>query len=100
MKKILLAIVILFVLVTASTAQNIFPSSGAAGIGTSSPNASTLLEAKSTTKGVLFPRMTLLQRNAIVSPATGLLIYQIDNTPYLGRYFKWHTKTMQRYIGK
>ena len=80
MKKILLAIVILFVLVTASTAQNIFPSSGAAGIGTSSPNASSLLEAKSTTKGVLFPRMTLLQRNAIVSPATGLLIYQIDGT--------------------
>lgn len=80
MKKILLAIVVLFVLVTGSNAQNIFPSSGAAGIGTTSPNASSLLEVKSTTKGVLFPRMTLLQRNAIVSPATSLLIYQTNNT--------------------
>ena len=85
MKKILLAIVILFVLVTGSTAQNIFPSSGSGGIGTTSPNASSLLEVKSTTKGVLFPRMTLSQRNAIVSPATGLLIYQTDNTP--GYYY-------------
>ena len=85
MKKILLAIVILFVLVTGSTAQNIFPSSGAAGIGTTLPNGSSLLEVNSTTKGVLLPRMTLLQRNAIVSPATGLLIYQTDNTP--GYYY-------------
>ena len=85
MKKILLAIVILFVLVTGSTAQNIFPSSGAAGIGTTLPNGSSLLEVNSTTKGVLFPRMTLSQRNAIVSPATGLLIYQTDNTP--GYYY-------------
>ena len=28
-----------------------------------------------------FPRMTQTQRDAIASPATGLLIYQTDNTP-------------------
>jgi hypothetical protein len=66
-------------------AQNIFPSSGAAGIGTTSPNASSLLEVRSTTKGVLIPRMTLTQRNAIASPATGLLIFQTNSTP--GFYF-------------
>jgi hypothetical protein len=62
-------------------AQNTFPSTGAAGIGTTSPNSSSLLEVKSTTKGVLIPRMTLTQRNAIASPATSLLIYQTNSTP-------------------
>lgn len=62
-----------------SSAQNTFPSSGAAGIGTTAPNASSLLEVKSTTKGVLFPRMTESQKNAIASPVEGLLIYQTDH---------------------
>jgi hypothetical protein len=62
-------------------AQNTFPSTGAAGIGTTTPNASSLLEIKSTSKGLLIPRMTLTQRNAIASPATGLLIYQTNSTP-------------------
>src|SRR5207342_1645808 len=64
-----------------SFSQNTFPSSGATGIGTTSPAASSLLEVKSTTKGVLIPRMTFVQRNAITSPATGLLIYQTNGTP-------------------
>src|ERR1051325_1469535 len=65
--------------ITAQT--NIFPSSGAAGIGTTKPNASSLLEISSTTKGLLISRMTQTQRNAIASPAIGLLIYQTDKTP-------------------
>lgn len=39
------------------------------------PDASSILELVSTTKGMLFPRMTTTQRNAIVSPATGLMVY-------------------------
>jgi hypothetical protein len=35
------------------------------------------------TKGMLFPRMTMAQRNAIASPAAGLMIYQTDNSPGL-----------------
>jgi len=62
-------------------AQNTFPSTGSTGIGTLAPNASSLLEINSITKGFLPPRMTQAQRNAIVSPATGLMIYQTNNTP-------------------
>jgi hypothetical protein len=44
----------------------------------SAPDASAMLEVKSTNKGMLVPRMTESQRNAISSPATGLLIYQTN----------------------
>jgi hypothetical protein len=36
---------------------------------------------KSTTQGMLIPRMTLTQRNNIIAPATGLMIYQTNSTP-------------------
>ncbi|MEP6795190.1 MAG: hypothetical protein ABJB16_12745 [Saprospiraceae bacterium] len=49
------------------------------GIGTTTPNASSLLDISSTTKGVLIPRMTTSQRNAIFSPATGLQILNLDD---------------------
>ena len=49
------------------------------------PDNSAMLDVKSTAKGVLLPRMTLAQRNAITSPAAGLTIFQTDNTP--GIYF-------------
>lgn len=62
-------------------AQNVFPSTGSTGIGTTAPNSSSVLEIKSTTQGLLIPRMTLAQRNAIATPANGLLIYQTNNTP-------------------
>ena len=39
-----------------------------------------MLDIKSTSKGVLVPRMTAAQKNAIVLPATGLLVYQTDGT--------------------
>jgi hypothetical protein len=48
---------------------------GRVGIGTSAPDASSLLDVTSTTGGVLFPRMTGTQRDAIGSPANGLVLY-------------------------
>ena len=43
--------------------------------GNTTDAASALLNMTSTTKGLLIPRMTLTQRNAIASPAAGLQVY-------------------------
>ena len=48
---------------------------GQVGIGTTSPAATAALDITSTTKGFLPPRMTTIQRDAIVSPPIGLIIY-------------------------
>ena len=50
------------------------------GIGTTTPNASSMLDIESTNSGLLIPRMTLAQKTAIATPATGLLIYQTNGT--------------------
>lgn len=47
--------------------------------------SSAKLNVKSTTKGVLFPTMNTAQQNAIVSPASGLLIYNYDSSAF--RYY-------------
>ena len=44
-------------------------------IGGTTTDTSAILQTDSTTKGVLFPRMTTTQKNAISSPATGLTIF-------------------------
>jgi hypothetical protein len=74
MKKILLFFFFLFVGMTARTQVSINND------GTL-PDNSAMLDVKSTSKGILLPRMTLAQRNAISSPATGLMIWQTDNVP-------------------
>ena len=53
--------------------------SAQAALGTTTPDASAMLDISATGKGLLVPRMTLANRPA--APATGLLIYQTDNTP-------------------
>ncbi len=42
------------------------------------PAASAILELESTTKGLLFPRMTTVQRNTIVAPVAGLMVYDTN----------------------
>ena len=44
----------------------------------STPDASAILDAKSTEKGFLPPRLTTIQRDAIANPAEGLVIYNRD----------------------
>ncbi|MEN9610285.1 MAG: hypothetical protein RLZZ628_1099 [Bacteroidota bacterium] len=50
------------------------------------PHASAMLEIKSNNKGILFPRMTLVERSLIKTPAIGLIIYQTDNQAGLYHY--------------
>ena len=61
------------------------------GVGVPAENIhpSAELEVKSNTKGFLPPRMTMVERDAIVTPAAGLLIYQTDGneTNPTGLYF-------------
>lgn len=52
------------------------------GIGTLDPDSSSILELKTTNKGVLIPRMTTDQRNLIVNPTIGLLIYNTSSTGF------------------
>ncbi len=42
------------------------------------PDGSSILELKSTVRGFLMPRMTKAQREAITSPAAGLMVIQTD----------------------
>ena len=57
------------------------------GIGTLTPDGSAQLDVSSTTKGVLVPRMTTVQRTAIAVPADGLLVYDTDTKTF------WFNKT-------
>lgn len=54
---------------------------GSIGFG-GAPNATALIDLVSTTRGFRAPSMTTTQRDAIVSPATGLLIYNTSNSRY------------------
>jgi len=84
MKRIYTLLIILF---TATQVQ------AQIGIGTTTPDASAALDITHSSKGVLIPRMTETERDAISAPASGLLIYQTDNNPNFYYYngFSWIT---------
>ncbi|GAL61934.1 hypothetical protein [Algibacter lectus] len=54
------------------------PTYAQVGIGTTTPDASSILDIESTTQGILTPRMTTAQRIAIASPAEGLMVFDTD----------------------
>ena len=61
-------------------------------LGLNPQAASSILDVQSTTKGFLPPRMTTTQKNAIATPATGLMIYDTDlNRPCFFNGTSWIT---------
>ncbi len=65
-------------------------SSQSVGIGTNTPHSSAQLDVSSSTKGTLITTMTTAQRKSIVSPATGLLVFDIDKkTIYMHDGTRW-----------
>ncbi len=73
MKKIIVLLHLAVIISASSFAQNV-----AINTDGSQPNGSAILDVKSTTKGLLIPRMLATEKAAIGSPANGLLIYQTD----------------------
>lgn len=70
-KKVLLACLLFGMLIT----TNVFAQ---VGIGTVTPDASSILDISSTSQGLLTPRMTTAQRTSITAPADGLIVYDTD----------------------
>lgn len=56
------------------------------GIGTLVPDESAMLDLTSTNKGMLVPRISSVDRNGIIDPAEGLLIYNTTNKGF--NYFQ------------
>jgi hypothetical protein len=56
------------------------------GIGTINPDNSSILDLTSSSQGLLVPRMNTSERDAIISPANGLLIY--NNSTSLFNFYK------------
>jgi uncharacterized protein (TIGR02145 family) len=70
-KTILTLVTLVFIGLSSLNAQ--------VGVGTTSPDNSAALEVKATDKGLLPPRMTEAERDAISNPAEGLTIYNTDD---------------------
>lgn len=93
MKKKWFSASCLMLLVLCFTQHQVFAQ---AGIGTATPDASAMLQVESTTKGLLVPRMLATQRQAIVNPAAGLIVYQTDGTP--GFYYNAGTSVAPSWV--
>jgi hypothetical protein len=75
MKKFFLLLKTVFIISIVNAQQGV-----AITIDGTNPDNSAMLDIKSNAKGLLIPRLTAAQKTAIVLPATGLLIYQTDDT--------------------
>ena len=68
----------------------IFMTDGVNAFGSDTPDASSVVDLSgNTTRGFLPPKMTTTQRNAISSPAIGLMIYNITTSQWEGYNGSW-----------
>ncbi len=73
MVKNFILVIILFCSLQSLLAQGV-------GIGTLTPHPKAILDLESTTKGLLLPRLTTLQRDAITTPPSGLTIFNTQDS--------------------
>jgi hypothetical protein len=66
------------------------------GVGTTTPDASAVLDVSSANKGLLIPRMTATTRTSIPNPATGLMVFQTDGST--GFYYNAGTPAAPSWI--
>lgn len=77
-------------------AGGIFFNSGSVAIGGVASDSKAILDLQSTTKGFLPPRMSTAQRDGILSPTPGLMIY--NNSTHTLQYYN-NTKWIDLYGG-
>jgi|GEM_PF-1962188 len=80
MKKHVLPLATLGLLLAVAPAARAQTTPHNLGLGTTTPDASAVLDVSSPSQGLLAPRMSAAQRDLIASPATGLLVYQLDGS--------------------
>ena len=74
LKRLIIALFLMTAYVQVTQAQ--------IGVGTNTPDASSALDVSANNKGILIPRINVTQRNAILSPANGLLIFNTSNNTF------------------
>jgi trimeric autotransporter adhesin len=62
--------------------QNVLAQSVAINTDGSVANSTAILDVKSTSKGLLIPRLSTIQRTGIAAPATGLLVFDTDTDQF------------------
>lgn len=94
MRKILLLLLILSTgIITMAQTGVAVNTSGA------DPDNSAMLDVASTDKGMLVPRMTSVSRNAITTPAAGLLVYDTDSLAFYYYDSGWNRVANQHQLG-
>lgn len=71
------------------------------GIGTSSPNRSSILDLESSNKGLLPPRINLSGATDILtipSPATGLIVYHTGNVDFESGYYYFNGTEWSKFV--
>jgi len=78
MKKILLFTLFCVLIIISSTFLVLSQNVAITDDDSYTANSSAMLDIKSLSKGMLVPRLTTVQRNAVSNPATGLLVFDTD----------------------
>lgn len=99
MKTVITVLVLFCLNISASNAQLLVTTAG----DPNPINANAMLEVRSTSKGLLFPRMTTTQMNSMSSPSSGMLVYNTDSGSIVMRsngMWKTMVSSYSDYIGE